>query len=85
VPDVQVGLGAVVGHEHFAVLEGVHGARVDVEVGVELLHHDPQAAQFQQAAEAGGGQSLAKARGNAPSDKEMSGLCWPRMGRPWMK
>jgi hypothetical protein len=90
VPDVQVGLGAVVGHEHLAVLEGVHGARVDVEVRVELLHHDPQAAQFQQAAEAGGGQSFAEAGGNAPSDKEMSGLCWPRMGwprmgRPWIK
>ena len=80
VPDVQVGLGAVVGHEHLAVLEGVHGARVDVEVRIELLHHDPQTAQFQQAAEAGGSQTLAEAGGNAPSDEEISGL-----RRPWMK
>ena len=80
VPDVEVGLRAVVGHEHLAVLEGVHGARVDVEVGVELLHHDPQAAQFQQAAQAGCGQSLAEAGGHAASDEEMSGL-----RRPWMK
>jgi hypothetical protein len=41
VADVEVGLGAVLGDEHLAVLEGVHRAGVDVEVGVELLHRDP--------------------------------------------
>ena len=34
VPDVQVGLGAVVGDEHLAVLKGVHRPGVDVEVRV---------------------------------------------------
>ena len=43
VADVEVGLGAVVGDEHLAVLERVHRPGVDVEVGVELLHRDPQA------------------------------------------
>ena len=38
VADVQVGLGAVVGHEDLAVLERVHRPGVDVEVRVELLH-----------------------------------------------
>jgi len=80
VPDVEIGFRAVVGHEHLTVLEGVHRARVDVEIGVELLHHDPQAAQFQQAAEAGCSQSLAEAGGDASGDEEMSGL-----RRPWMK
>ena len=37
VAQVEVGLGAVVGDEHLAVLVGRHGAGVDVEVGVELL------------------------------------------------
>ena len=46
VPDVEVGLGAVVGDEHLAVLERVHRARVDVEVRVELLHGDPQPARL---------------------------------------
>ena len=52
VADVEVGLGAVVGDEHLAVLERVHRPGVDVEVGVELLHRDPQAACLQQPAEA---------------------------------
>ena len=37
VPEVEVGLAAVVGDEHLAVLEGVHRARVDVDVRVELI------------------------------------------------
>ncbi len=45
VADVEVGLGAVVGYEDLAVLERVHCAGVDVEVGVQLLHRDPQAAR----------------------------------------
>jgi hypothetical protein len=77
VADVEIGFRAVVGHEHLAVLERVHGARVDVEVGVELLHRDPQATKLEQSAEAGGGESLAEAGGDAPGDEEMSGLCRP--------
>ena len=40
VSEVEVGLTPVVGDEHLAVLEGVHRAGVDVDVGVELLVHD---------------------------------------------
>ena len=40
VAEVEVGLGAVVGDEDLAVLEGRHGAGVDVEVGVELHQVD---------------------------------------------
>jgi hypothetical protein len=77
VPDVEIGFGSVVGHEHLAMLEGVHRARVDVQVRVEFLHRDPQAPEFQQAAEARCGQSLAEAGGDASGDKEMSGLHRP--------
>ena len=73
VADVQVGLGAVVGDEHLAVLERVHRAGVDVEVRVELLHLDPQAAELEQPAEAGGGEPLAEAGGDATGDEEMPG------------
>ncbi len=34
--EVEVGLSAVVGDEHLAVLIGAHGSRVDIEIGVEL-------------------------------------------------
>lgn len=42
---VQVGLRPVLGNEHLPVLIGVHSARVNVQVGVELLegHLQPRA------------------------------------------
>ena len=52
VAEVEVGLTAVVGDEDLAVLEGVHGARVDVDVRVELVHGDPQAPALEQPARA---------------------------------
>ena len=73
VPDVQVGLGAVVGDEDLAVLERVHRPGVHVEVGVELLHRDPQTAGLQQAAEAGGGEPLAQRGGDASGDEDVLG------------
>ena len=36
VAQVQIGFGAVLGDEHFTVLERRHGARIHVEVGIEL-------------------------------------------------
>jgi hypothetical protein len=40
VPEVQIGLGAVLGHEHLAVLERRHRARIDVDVRIELEQGD---------------------------------------------
>ena len=73
VADVEVGLGAVVGDEHLAVLERVHRARVDVEVGVELLHRHVQPARLQQRAETAGGQALAEGGGDSAGDEQMLG------------
>jgi hypothetical protein len=80
VAHVEVGLGAVVGDEDLAVLERVHRPGVDVEVGVQLLHGNPQAAHPEQPAEAGRGQSLAEAGGDAAGDEEMLGLYLPVRG-----
>ena len=52
VADVEVGFGAVVSDEDFAVLEGVHRARIHVQIGIELLHSYRQTACPQQVAEA---------------------------------
>ena len=76
VADVQVGLGAVVGDEHLAVLERVHRPRVDVQVGVELLHGHAETARLQKAAEARCRQALPERRGDAPGDEYVLG------GRP---
>ena len=73
VPDVQVGLGSVVGHEDLAVLERVHRARVHVEVRVQLLHGDPQPAGPQQAAEARCGEALAERGGDSSGDEHVLG------------
>ena len=44
VPEIQVRFRTVRRDEHLAVLERTHGPRVDIDIGVELDHRDPQAA-----------------------------------------
>jgi hypothetical protein len=39
VPEVQVGLGAIVCYEYFTVLVGAHRSRIDVEIGSNLQRH----------------------------------------------
>ena len=38
VTEVKVGLRSVIGHEYLAVLEGRHGARVYIDIGVKFLY-----------------------------------------------
>ena len=73
VADVEVGLGAVVGHEDLTVLERVHRPGVHVEVGVELLHRDAEATGLQQAAQRGSRQPLAERGGDASGDENVLG------------
>ena len=63
VAEVEVGLRAVVGDEHLAVLERAHRARVHVDVRVELDHGDLEAARLEDRAQRGGRDALAQ-RGN---------------------
>ena len=49
--EVEVGLRAVLGDEHFAVLVGAHRAGIDVDVRVEFLRGDFESARFQQPAQ----------------------------------
>ena len=46
--EVEIGLGSVVEHVNFAVLEWIHRSRIDIEIGIELLEHDAQTAQLEQ-------------------------------------
>ena len=59
VAEVEVGLGAVVGDEHFAVLIGRHRARVDVDVRVELENAHGDAARLEQPPDRRDGDPLA--------------------------
>ena len=56
---VQVGLGAVVRHEHLAVLQGAHRAGVHIDVGIQLLAGHLQPAGLEQTAQAGRCDALA--------------------------
>ena len=76
VAEVEVGLRAVLGHEHLAVLVWRHRARVDVDVRVELLQLHVEPARHQQPPDRGGGDALAK-RGDDPAGYEdESSLAW---------
>ena len=71
VADVEVGLGPVLRDEHLAVLEGAHRPWVDVQVRVELLHLDAQAARLQEAAERRRGDALAERRDDPTRDEDV--------------
>jgi hypothetical protein len=71
VTDVEVGLCSIVGHEDLAVLERVHRSRVDVEVGIELLHHDMQPAGGEEVAETGGREAFAETGDHATRDEDV--------------
>ncbi len=60
VAQVEVGLGAVLGHEHLAMLVGRHRAGIDVDVGIELLQPHRQPARDQQAPDRGRRDALAQ-------------------------
>ena len=74
VAEVEVGLGAVLGDEDLAVLERAHRPRVDVDVGVELLELDPEAAADEEAADRGCGDALAERGDHATGDEDEAGL-----------
>jgi hypothetical protein len=60
VAQVEIGLRAVVGDEHLAVLIRAHGARIDVQIGVELAQAHRVAARLEERAECRCSQSLAE-------------------------
>ena len=45
---VQIGFGAVIGDEHFSVLEWAHGAWIHIDIGIQLNHGDFETARLQQ-------------------------------------
>ena len=73
VPEVEVGLGAVVGDEDLAVLVRVHRAGVDVDVRIQLLDRDRDAAALQQPAERGGRDPLPQRTDDAAGEEDELG------------
>ncbi len=69
--EIEVGLAAVVGDEHLAVLEGVHGPGIDIDVRIEFLHRDPQPPALEQAAQRRRGQTLAQGTRHPTGDEDV--------------
>ena len=74
VAEVEIGLGSVLGDEDLAVLERAHRPRVDVDVGIELLQLNPEAAGDEQASDRGGGDALAEGRDHPAGDEDEAGV-----------
>ena len=70
VAQVEVRLGAVVGHKDLAVLQRAHGAGVHVHIGVELLAGDLQAAALEQTAQRSGRDAFAQTGDDAAGDED---------------
>ena len=73
VADVEIGFGAVLGDVDLTVLERVHRARIHVDVRIELLLQNLDAAATKQAAEGRGCQAFAEGGNNAAGDENMLG------------
>ena len=58
VAQVKVGFSAVLGDEYFTMLERAHGARINVDVGVQLEHGDLQATRLQDGRQGSRGNAL---------------------------
>ena len=73
VADIEIGFGAIFGDIDLTVLERIHRTRIHIDVRVELLLQNPDAAATKQSAEGGGGQAFTERGDNAASDENMFG------------
>src|SRR5271163_1704899 len=71
--EVEIGLGAVVQHVDFAVLVRAHGAGIDVEVRIEFLQPNSQAAMLEQHADRGAREPFAERADDAAGDEDVLG------------
>lgn len=72
VAKVEVRLGTVVSHEHFAVLCRAHGAGIDVQIGVEFAKPHPITTGLQQSSECSSCDALTERGDHAACDEYIS-------------
>ena len=71
VTEVEIGLGAVIGHEHFAVLVWRHRSGVEIEIGIEFPQPNFVAARLQQRAKSRRSQTFSERRNHAAGDEDV--------------
>ena len=69
VTEVQIRFRSVVRHIDFPMLIGIHRARIDVDVGIELEERDLQPPAFEQVADRGRGEPLPQGGDHSARDK----------------
>jgi len=69
--EIEIGLGAVIRHEHFAVLIRRHRPGIEIEIGVELAKPDLVAASLQQGAKRRRSQTLSERGNHAAGDEDV--------------
>ena len=68
---IEIGFRAVGGDEDFAVLVRTHRAGIDIQIGIELLNGDLQAACFENSSNGGGGDAFADRADDAPGAEDV--------------
>ena len=73
VPHVQVGFSAVFGDIHLSVFKGRHCAGIHIDIGVQLLNRDFEAALFKKDGNGAGRDSFPKGRNHTASNEDELG------------
>ena len=69
-PQIQIGLRAIVGDINLAMLERAHRARIDIKIGIEFAQTDFVTARLKQRAKSGGRQTFSEGRDHAAGDED---------------
>ena len=72
VAQVEIGFRAILGDEHLAMLERTHGARIDVDVRIQLEDGDLEAAGLEDRSQRSGCNTLAQGGHNAAGHEDIS-------------
>ncbi len=67
--EIKIGLGAVIRHEHFAMLVGRHRAGIEIEIGIELAQPNLVATRLQQRAKCRRSQTFSERGDHAAGDE----------------
>src|SRR5262252_7102082 len=69
--EIEIGFGSIIGDKDLAMLEGRHGAGIDIDVRIEFDESHPQPAGFQQCANRRGCEPFAQAGNYATSYEDV--------------
>ncbi|GGC85493.1 hypothetical protein GCM10007418_01590 [Halopseudomonas salina] len=71
-PQIQIGFSAIMGDKDFTMLERTHGARIDIDIGIELEHRDFQTPSLEDGGQGRRGNAFAQRRYNTTRDEDVA-------------